>query len=74
MRNSTLKHIVKYDNCKKDVLDHMVECPFCKSPLKPSYYIGLSEEKRKKIKLVSNIIGFSIAIIIVAYLLIQNNL
>lgn len=33
-------HIIICSNCGKEVLDHMQECPFCKSKLTPQYNVS----------------------------------
>ena len=57
------RHVVTCPHCGKEVLDHMTRCPFCGGELSPRGYSPMSEEKKKKIRLVTGIIG---AIIVIA--------
>lgn len=69
MKKSTAKHIVKCPHCGKDVLDHMKECPFCKEKLEPKYANTMDKKTQKRIKIITNVIGFTIAVIIIVYIL-----
>lgn len=64
------KHVVPCAHCGRDVLDHMTQCPFCGGVLAPRGYRGANEENMKKIKRAANIIGFALAIALIAWLLI----
>ncbi len=56
------KHIVICPHCGKEVLDHMTECPFCKGELKPTGYRPPDENKMKKVRRISLIVGIVVAV------------
>lgn len=56
------KHIVICPHCGKEVLDHMTECPFCKGELKPAGYRPPDENKMKKVRRISLIVGIVVAL------------
>lgn len=64
----TKKHVVTCPHCGKDVLDHMTECPFCKGALKPAGYREMDPEKRKRVKIISNVIGGILALAVLIWL------
>lgn len=64
------KHIVKCPHCGKDVLDHMTKCPSCGKELMPAGYTPMSDEKRKKIRLITYSVGFAVAALIVVLILV----
>lgn len=69
-RQKTLeKHTVLCPHCNKPVLDHMTECPHCKGKLTPRGYQPLSDEKIKKIRIVTYSIGAVVAIGIILMLI-----
>ena len=63
------KHTVICPHCKKPVLDHYTECPHCKGKLEPRGYQPLSDEKIKKIRIVTYTVGGIIAVGIIVYLM-----
>ena len=65
------KHLVKCPHCKKDVLDHMTQCPFCHGELTKSDRFDPST--LKKIRFWLHVIFYGIAIAIVVFLLLRNN-
>ena len=58
-------HIVKCPHCGADALDHMTRCPKCGGALTPSGYTPMSEEKRKKIRMITYPIGLVIAVAVI---------
>ena len=64
------KHIVKCPNCGKDVLDHMTQCPSCKSSLEPQNYKSMDDSRIRKIRMILTIILFAVVavILIIKYL------
>ena len=46
----------------------MTECPFCKGALKPAGYREMDPEKRKRIKIISNVIGGILALAVLIWL------
>ncbi len=61
-------HLVKCDNCGKDALDHMTECPFCHAPLTQGYR-PMSESTMKAVKIIALIAGVVIVLLILIPLL-----
>lgn len=62
------KHTVVCPNCKRPVLDHMTECPYCKTKLPKTGYRPLSDEKIKKIRIVTYTVGGVIAVLLIVLL------
>ncbi|MBR7186080.1 MAG: hypothetical protein IKD43_01070 [Clostridia bacterium] len=56
------RHTVICPNCGNPTLDHMTECPKCKGRLKPAVYQPLSDERIKKIRIITYTIGAIITI------------
>lgn len=65
------KHTVQCPHCKKDVLDHMTKCPFCEAALIPAGYKPMDDDAKKRMKRITTIIGFAVAIIVVLFALIN---
>lgn len=63
-------HIVKCPHCGADALDHMTKCPKCGGALTPSGYTPMSEEKRKKIRIVTYTLGILVAVAVVVIVLV----
>ena len=63
------KHKVPCPHCGRDVLDHMTECPFCHGALTPGGRAPLDPARLKRLKRVLNIVGFALAIAVVAWVL-----
>lgn len=59
------RHSLACPHCSKPVLDHMTECPHCKGKLTPVGYQPLSDEKIKKIRIVTYTIGAIVAIAVI---------
>lgn len=59
------KHIVKCPHCGEDALDHMTKCPKCGGALTPRGYAPMSDEKRKKIRMITYPIGILIAVAVI---------
>lgn len=58
------KHTVTCPHCGKNILDHMTECPYCKGKVDPKRYKPLSDEKIKKIRIVTYSVGTVLALVI----------
>lgn len=58
------KHLTTCPHCKRDVLDHMLECPFCQGELKP-YYKPMETEKARRIRNFLTIGLMAIALVII---------
>jgi len=67
-RTALEKHTLPCPHCGKGVLDHMTQCPFCNGALQPAGYKPLDEQKRRRIKIIANIIGFAIAAAVALWL------
>lgn len=63
------QHTLACPHCGKPVLDHMKECPHCKGELEPVGYQPLSDEKIKKIRIVTYTIGAVVAVGVLIYLI-----
>lgn len=59
------EHTVSCPHCGNPVLDHLTECPHCKGKLTPRGYQPLSDEKIKKIRIVTYSIGVVVAIVVI---------
>ncbi len=67
------KHIVICPHCKKEVLDHMTQCPFCMGKLTPRGYTPImNSETQRRVKLITTIVLSVIAGALIMYLLIRN--
>ena len=56
------KHSLPCPHCGESVLDHMTKCPHCGGALEPRGYTPLSDQKIKKIKIITFSVGMVIAI------------
>ena len=65
------KHLVACPNCGKEVLDHMLECPFCHAKLVPLTKGAWPEDKIKKTRKILNIVGFIIAAVLLLWRLMR---
>lgn len=63
------RHKYPCPHCGKSVLDHMTQCPHCGGKLETNGYRAPDEKKLKTIKLVCYIVGFAVAIALVAVLI-----
>lgn len=63
------RHSLACPNCGQPVLDHMTECPHCKAKLSPAGYRPLSDEKLKKIRIVTYSIGALVAVGLIVFLI-----
>ena len=70
-RRELEKHTRTCPHCGGSVLDHMTECPHCKGKLSFSRYQPLSDEKIKKIRIITYSIGAIVAVGIILYLLLR---
>ena len=68
-RKDIERHTLACPHCGKPVLDHMTECPHCKEKLKPTAYQPLSDEKIKKIRIITYSVGAVVAIALIVYLI-----
>ena len=59
------RHVVKCPHCGGEALDHMTKCPKCGKEITPAGYSPMSEEKRKKIRMITYGIGFAVAIAVI---------
>ncbi|HAE42700.1 MAG TPA: hypothetical protein DCG34_07245 [Clostridiales bacterium] len=57
-------HLTTCPHCDKDVLDHMVECIFCKGELKP-YYRPMEKNRAKQIRAWLTVVLTALALLIV---------
>lgn len=64
------KHTLACPHCGQPILDHMTECPHCKEPLVPAGYQPMSDQKIKKIKLITFSVGMVIAIALIVVLVV----
>ena len=65
------EHFVECPHCGDQVLDRMTKCPHCGGELKPKGYQPLTDKQIKKIKIISYLIGFPIAIaVLLVYFLV----
>ena len=63
------EHFTECPHCGEPVLDSMRKCPHCGGELTPKGYQPLTDEKIKKIKIVTFSVGMVIAVtIVVLYL------
>lgn len=62
------RHTVVCPHCGRPVLDHMTECPYCKEELPKTGYRPLSDEKLKKIRIVTYTIGGVVAVALIVIL------
>ncbi len=62
------RHMVACPYCGTPVLDHMTQCPHCKKELKPVGYQPLSDQKLKKIRIVTYSIGAVVTVVIIVLL------
>lgn len=58
------KHTVTCPHCGKEILDHMTECPHCKEKVSPKRYQPLSDEKIKKIRIITYPVVIIIAVVV----------
>ena len=65
------RHTVYCPNCGEPVLDHLTVCPHCGGKLKPAVYQPLSDERIKKIRIVTYTIGALVAVGVILYLLLR---
>ncbi len=64
------KHTLACPNCGYPVLDHMTQCPNCKSKLTPVGYQPMSDQKIKKIRWITYSIGAVISIAIIVLIIV----
>ena len=67
------RHTLACPNCGKPVLDHMTECPHCKGELTPAGYQPLSDQKIKKIRIITYTVGALVSIAIIVFLIFFRN-
>ena len=66
------RHIVTCPHCGKEVLDHMIQCPFCKGRLNPRYYTGFrTDDQVRTLRRTMRIIGFAIAAILIVLMMLK---
>jgi predicted amidophosphoribosyltransferase len=63
-RDFVKNHIIICPNCGKEALDHMQECPFCKSKLTPKYNVS-NIKLVKRIRLLLWIVLGALAITLI---------
>lgn len=63
------RHAMLCPKCGQPVLDHMTECPHCHAELTPSGYRPLSDEKIKKIRIVTYTVGALVAVGLMIFLI-----
>lgn len=68
-RTAFEKHTVDCPHCGKAVLDHMTQCPFCSGALEPAGYRPMDDKKRRRVKIIANVIGFAAAAAVILWLL-----
>ncbi len=64
------RHTVACPYCGTPVLDHMTQCPHCKKELTPAGYQPLSDQKIKKIRIVTYSIGAVVTVAIIVLLIV----
>ncbi|MHC1786312.1 MAG: hypothetical protein AB9880_04580 [Christensenellales bacterium] len=65
------RHLVPCPRCGREVLDHVLLCPFCGGALEPMGARGEDPEQIRRRKRVLSIIGFLIAAALLTWRLLR---